>query len=118
MSGNRGLVRRVENRVHMRLVNDSYVGPGDEDMFCIYCGCTEYTPCPGGCAWVVPYVCSACRDKFYGTERIQQVHISKIPDNQTLLEVENYARFRGGDYAIELRGEALHIFRVHVQEKS
>lgn len=109
------VVDRVMRR-HMYLVRDSFVGPGDEDMFCVYCGCTEYMPCPGGCAWVVPYVCSSCKDRFYGTEEIRQVHIDKVPDDQTLLEVENYAQLKGGDYALELKGGALHLFRVRVQK--
>jgi len=27
---------------------------------CRICGCTQCTPCPGGCAWVEEDLCSAC----------------------------------------------------------
>ncbi len=27
---------------------------------CKHCGCTESSPCPGGCSWVAPNVCSRC----------------------------------------------------------
>lgn len=27
---------------------------------CRVCGCTDFLPCPGGCAWVEPDLCSAC----------------------------------------------------------
>lgn len=30
---------------------------------CRVCGCTETTPCAGGCAWVEPDLCSACAFK-------------------------------------------------------
>lgn len=31
-------------------------------MTCVICGCTESTPCPGGCAWLTydPPVCTDC----------------------------------------------------------
>lgn len=31
----------------------------DEDRACRICGCTEYTPCPGGCSWVEEDLCSS-----------------------------------------------------------
>jgi len=30
----------------------------DEDRACRVCGCTEFTPCPGGCSWVEEDLCS------------------------------------------------------------
>lgn len=30
----------------------------DEEQTCRVCGCTEYTPCPGGCSWVEEDLCS------------------------------------------------------------
>lgn len=27
---------------------------------CKGCGCTETTPCPGGCGWIAPDMCSSC----------------------------------------------------------
>lgn len=30
---------------------------------CKYCGCTETTPCNGGCCWIAPNVCSRCAEK-------------------------------------------------------
>ena len=32
----------------------------DGEPVCRVCGCTEYDPCPGGCFWVGPDLCSAC----------------------------------------------------------
>ena len=32
----------------------------EADRACRVCGCTETTPCEGGCAWVEPDLCSAC----------------------------------------------------------
>ncbi len=28
---------------------------------CVFCGCTEFDACPGGCAWIEIAVCSACQ---------------------------------------------------------
>jgi hypothetical protein len=30
---------------------------------CDVCGCTDTTPCPGGCSWVRKNLCSKCADK-------------------------------------------------------
>ena len=27
---------------------------------CLVCGCTDLRPCPGGCRWVAPHLCSQC----------------------------------------------------------
>lgn len=35
-------------------VNDDVV------VACRGCGCTETSPCPGGCAWVTPGFCTRC----------------------------------------------------------
>lgn len=32
----------------------------EPERACRVCGCTETTPCEGGCAWVEPDLCSAC----------------------------------------------------------
>ena len=32
---------------------------------CAECGCDDSTPCPGGCTWVRPNLCSVCADKIY-----------------------------------------------------
>lgn len=29
-------------------------------MICQHCGCTDEQPCPGGCYWVAPNICSDC----------------------------------------------------------
>lgn len=29
-------------------------------MTCKRCGCTEQTPCAGGCQWMLPDLCTAC----------------------------------------------------------
>ena len=27
---------------------------------CLNCGCCEFRPCPGGCVWATPTLCSRC----------------------------------------------------------
>lgn len=34
-------------------------GDGDERT-CVECGCTEDNPCPGGCSWFAPGICTSC----------------------------------------------------------
>jgi hypothetical protein len=29
------------------------------EPLCLFCGCTEFNPCPEGCSWVLPFICSA-----------------------------------------------------------
>lgn len=53
---------------------------------CRHCGCTERRACPGGCWWVGPDECSACRPG--------QVE-SFTPDQRLLL-----ALFAGGGLSI------------------
>ena len=31
---------------------------------CIICGCTDDKPCPGGCWWFSPGLCSRCVDEI------------------------------------------------------
>ncbi len=38
------------------------VEPAGEPGVCRVCGCTDSTPCPGGCGWVEDDLCSACVD--------------------------------------------------------
>lgn len=32
----------------------------DGDVVCRGCGCSEFVPCPSGCSWVEPDLCSSC----------------------------------------------------------
>lgn len=32
----------------------------DAEPCCIACGCTNDRPCPGGCIWAGPNLCSRC----------------------------------------------------------
>ncbi len=48
--------------------------------------------------------------------RIQKQYLGELTDGLTLSELENMARFAGGDFALELKGERLHMFRVLVRE--
>lgn len=34
-----------------------------QEPACRICGCTEFAPCPGGCAWIEQGLCSACADQ-------------------------------------------------------
>lgn len=41
------------------------LGLGDEDLdadapTCRECGCSQLDPCPGGCIWAEPDLCSRC----------------------------------------------------------
>lgn len=39
------------------------LGEDEEDTsgwICRVCGCTDLTPCVGGCSWVEPYLCNIC----------------------------------------------------------
>lgn len=38
---------------------------------CVVCGCTDEAACPGGCAWILPGICSACGDDF--VERMPEI---------------------------------------------
>lgn len=44
---------------------------------CKHCGCTENTPCPDGCSWVAPNVCSRCAAE----------NAPEIPEPETLRNV-------------------------------
>lgn len=35
-------------------------GDDDDEQGCVGCGCTDDNPCPGGCTWVAPNLCSSC----------------------------------------------------------
>jgi hypothetical protein len=45
-------------------------------------------------------------------EQIQQTYIGDIGEKETIDEVEGACAFAGGDFALELRGDSLHIFRI------
>lgn len=109
--GHEGQIERfydVRGLMHMRMIRDSFVPPVDEDMECIYCGCTDNMACPGGCFWIVPYVCSSCEDRFYGTEVIDQQFIGLIPDDMKIDSVLTLADLSHKDYAIAfLSGHAI-----------
>lgn len=48
------------------------VGRMPVDAKCVVCGCTESTPCEGGCSWISanPPICSKCEGKKY--DRVPQ----------------------------------------------
>lgn len=48
---------------------------------CKHCGCTENIPCPGGCSWVAPNLCSRCAE----TERTKPETLQNIsPPRETV----------------------------------
>jgi PRTRC genetic system protein A len=51
-----------DQTIAMRLCAQSLFIPfaDESEAACRVCGCTETTPCEGGCAWVEPDLCSAC----------------------------------------------------------
>ena len=48
-------------------------------MKCVICGCTESTPCPGGCAWLTynPPVCTDCDIDALAAGHITQADIDR-----------------------------------------
>lgn len=47
----------TEQTAEQLVSNDGCIGCGE--MLCMFCGCTEFNPCPDGCGWVLPFICSA-----------------------------------------------------------
>lgn len=43
----------AENRRQARIL-------AGEEQECFACGCSESLPCPGGCVWATPTLCSRC----------------------------------------------------------
>lgn len=61
---------RIEQQAGARPMNFEFVlrftgGRVAQYGVCGACGCTDSTPCPGGCAWVdkTHRLCSACADR-------------------------------------------------------
>ncbi len=46
---------------------------GTSGWVCDDCGCTDSTPCPGGCHWVRKNLCSSCAEKRRQSEHIDDV---------------------------------------------
>ncbi len=44
---------------------DEYLDSGMM-WICRVCGCTDEDPCPGGCFWIAPDLCSRCASKEGG----------------------------------------------------
>jgi len=51
-----------------------------------------------------------------GAESIRQEYLGELDENATLADLEDCCGFAGGDFALELKGEKLHLFRVLVRE--
>lgn len=50
--------------------------------------------------------------------RIEKKYLGEVEDELSISEMEDAARFAGGDFALELKGERLHLFRVIVRDVS
>lgn len=48
--------------------------------------------------------------------RIVKHYLGKIEDTITQDDLEAVTKFAGGDFALELKGEKLHLFRVVTRE--
>ncbi len=48
--------------------------------------------------------------------RIDKQYLGECTDDLTLTELTDMAKFAGGDFALELMGEKLHLFRLLVRE--
>ena len=60
-------------------------------MTCKRCGCTEDRPCPGGCAWSLPDVCSRCVTP--DEARLEQQYGALVEDLRAELEQDRFERF-------------------------
>lgn len=47
-----------------------------------------------------------------GAVRIEKRYLGTIGEKETIDDVEGACAFAGGDFALELRGKKLHIFRI------
>lgn len=70
----------VTARRLLDLVEDEIVS----GWVCKHCGCTENMPCPGGCSWVAPNLCSACAEKEH-SEKAKSESPRKENKNSSLL---------------------------------
>lgn len=53
-----------------------------------------------------------------GAVRIKKQYLGTIGENETIDDVEGACYFAGGDFALELRGDRLHLFRVMIGARS
>ena len=60
-------------------------------MVCKRCGCTDAQPCPGGCAWSLPDVCSRCLTD--DEERMEAQYASMVDGLRAELEQDRFERF-------------------------
>jgi hypothetical protein len=102
-------------------IYECYIMAGlEREMSCIYCGCTDDDACPGGCGWIVPFVCSSCKDRFYGpeSEYITLGYVDWIPDDMKIDQIEFLAENFDKDLAIGFVGEKLMLYSVTITESS
>jgi hypothetical protein len=67
---------RIERRIETKTAVDRVIQQIEQlihlEPTCIKCGCTEFHPCPEGCAWVfvnkrLEGLCSACFQTLIGS---------------------------------------------------
>jgi hypothetical protein len=63
----------------------------DTPMTCKRCGCTTEAPCPGGCAWSLPDVCSRCLTP--DETRLEAQYASLLANLRAVLEQNRNERF-------------------------
>jgi hypothetical protein len=60
-------------------------------MTCKRCGCTQEKPCPGGCAWSLPDLCSKCLTPEEAA--IERQYESLFENLREELKQDRYERF-------------------------
>ncbi len=60
-------------------------------MACKRCGCTHENPCPGGCAWSLPDVCTRCVTP--DEARIELQYQSLLENLRAELEQDRFERY-------------------------
>lgn len=60
-------------------------------MTCKRCGCTNEKPCPGGCAWSLPDVCTRCTTE--DERRLEAQYESLFQNLREELKADRFERF-------------------------
>jgi hypothetical protein len=54
------MAQRLEREIEEKAAASAEGGEISSPRRCRVCGCTDETPCPGGCFWVAADLCSNC----------------------------------------------------------
>ncbi len=80
----------------------------DEQQKCRKCGCTDECACPGGCAWVLDNLCSACIPQHLATMKKAATRLRsrrRISQTRALDHVAEKRGFNGWAHYLRLAGD-------------